>query len=198
MINPNWIYAAIVIFMIGTVAYVWAVLQGKARPNRVTWGVVALAPMISFAAMLSKDVSFRDALYVFLSGFSPLLIFLSAFVAKHPAWEIKRFDLVCGGLALLGLVLWEISGEGNVAIVCSIVSDALATFPTINKAFTHPDSEKPYEYIAACIAGLISLAIITQYDFEHLAFTIYMVLVTALLATLVATKLGPKLLRRAE
>jgi len=51
------------------------------------------------------------------------------------------FDLICGILSLVGLVLWMITKVGNVAIFFSIVADGLAAVPTLVKAYKYPDTE---------------------------------------------------------
>ena len=47
-------------------------------------------------------------------------------LVKHPAWKIQRFDIACGALSVLGIVVWWLTGKGNVAIVFSILADGLA------------------------------------------------------------------------
>lgn len=181
MINENWTYLGFAIYMFGAGVYIRAVLRGKARPNRVTWGVISIAPLIAFFAMLSKGVTFQEGLYTLGSGLSPMLIFISTFIAKYPAWKIEKFDLYCGSIAIAGLILWKITGEGNAAVALSIIADLFATLPTVKKAFYHPESENPYEFIAATVAGVITLLVISRYDFEHLAFTVYLVMITVVI-----------------
>ncbi|QQS69993.1 hypothetical protein IPP75_02560 [Candidatus Saccharibacteria bacterium] len=113
MIPDYWAYVAAVINVLGTLTYVVDVFRGKARPNRVTWGVLTIAPMIAFASMLSQGVGMAQSIVTFSVGFSPFLIFVSSFLVKHPAWQLKRFDIGCGVLSLFGLLLWWITGEGN-------------------------------------------------------------------------------------
>ncbi|QQS17984.1 hypothetical protein IPL68_05010 [Candidatus Saccharibacteria bacterium] len=173
MIHENWAYVAAAINVLGTISYVVAVFQGKARPNRVTWGVLTIAPMIAFASMLSQGVSVAQSIVTFSFGFSPFMIFVSSYLVKHPAWQIKRFDIVCGALSLLGLLLWWFTGEGNVAIVFSIVADALAFLPTLVKAYYHPETESPWTFMASELATIMGLMTVTMWNFEHVAFQVY-------------------------
>ncbi|MCA9327651.1 hypothetical protein KDA14_03940, partial [Candidatus Saccharibacteria bacterium] len=148
MINENWIFLGALFSLVGGLSYVRDILRGKARPNLVTWYIFMLAPMIAFASMISQGVGFRQSLLTFMVGFNPLMIAVTGtFFTKHPKWKITRFDVYCGALSLLGLALWGITREGNVAIALSIAADFLAFIPTIVKGYRYPDTESPWLFM---------------------------------------------------
>ena len=173
MIPDYWAYVAAVINVLGTLTYVVDVFRGKARPNRVTWGVLTIAPMIAFASMLSQGVGMAQSIVTFSVGFSPFLIFISSFLVKHPAWQLKRFDIGCGVLSLFGLLLWWITGEGNVAIIFSILADGLAFLPTLVKAYYHPETESPWTFMASEVATIMGLMTVKNWNFETVGFQLY-------------------------
>lgn len=173
MIPDYWAYVAAVINVLGTLTYVADVFRGKARPNRVTWGVLTIAPMIAFASMLSQGVGMAQSIVTFSVGFSPFLIFVSSFLVKHPAWQLKRFDIGCGVLSLFGLLLWWITGEGNVAIIFSILADGLAFLPTLVKAYYHPETESPWTFMASEVATIMGLMTVKNWNFETVGFQLY-------------------------
>jgi hypothetical protein len=173
MIPDYWAYVAAVINVLGTLTYVADVFRGKARPNRVTWGVLTIAPMIAFASMLSQGVGMAQSIVIFSVGFSPFLIFVSSFLVKHPAWQLKRFDIGCGVLSLIGLLLWWITGEGNVAIIFSILADGLAFLPTLVKAYYHPETESPWTFMASEVATIMGLMTVKNWNFETVGFQLY-------------------------
>ena len=173
MIPDYWAYVAAVINVLGTLTYVADVFRGKARPNRVTWGVLTIAPMIAFASMLSQGVGMAQSIVTFSVGFSPFLIFVSSFLVKHPAWQMKRFDIGCGVLSLFGLLLWWMTGEGNVAIIFSILADGLAFLPTMVKAYYHPETESPWTFMASEVATIMGLMTVKNWNFETAGFQLY-------------------------
>ncbi|MBL8121410.1 hypothetical protein JNM87_01535 [Candidatus Saccharibacteria bacterium] len=196
MINENWAYVAAAINILGTVTYLVDMFRGKARPNRVTWGVLSVAPMIAFASMLSKDVSLGQSITTFSFGFAPFMIFVTTFLVKHPAWKIKRFDLMCGALSLLGLLLWWLTGEGNIAIVFSIAADFLGFLPTLTKSFTHPETESPWTFMFSEVATVLGLLTVTKWDFEHVAFPVYILTANMFAIMFIYFRLGIYILAR--
>jgi hypothetical protein len=74
---------------------------------------------------------------------------------------------------LIGLVLWYLFQEANIAIFFSILSEGFATLPTILKAYHHPETEEAWPWLATVINGVLTLVTITTFDFAHLAFPVF-------------------------
>jgi 4-amino-4-deoxy-L-arabinose transferase-like glycosyltransferase len=144
--------------------------------------------------MLSQGVSLGQSITTFSFGFAPFMIFVATFLVKHPAWKIKRFDIVCGALSLLGLVLWWLTGEGNVAIVFSIFADLLGFMPTLVKSFTHPESESPWTFMLSEVSTVIGLMVVSSWNFEHVAFPVYIFMANALAIAFIYFKAGTRIL----
>lgn len=192
MIDQNWVYLAVAINLAGALVYAYSVVKGNTQPNRVTWFILSLAPILAFSAMIFQGVSFKESIFTLSTGISPLIIFISIFFAKQPKWKLTRFDLTCGALSLVGFILWMILKEGNVAIIFSILADGLAFLPTIVKAYRYPETENPYAFLTGVFAACIALAILTTYDFKHVAFPLYILLADMLAVLFIYGKLGKR------
>jgi hypothetical protein len=173
MLPQYFIYIAALINLSSTATYVYETLQGRTRPNRVTWFMWALAPLIATAAQLAGGVGI-STLIVFMSGLGPLIIFICSFVNKKAYWETTTFDYICGVLAFCGLVAWFFTKIENYAIAFSILGDFFAAIPTLRKAYSHPQSENGLTYFLAFISTLIGLLCIKQRTFMALGFNSYL------------------------
>lgn len=194
MINQNFVFLGAIIFALGSIPYFADTIKGKVKPNRVTWFIWALAPLIAFTAQIKEGVGFHQALLTFTAGFIPLVIFVASFINKKSYWKLGRLDLSCGALSLLGIFLWQITGTGLVAILFAILADWLAGFPTLVKSFKFPETENWVLYFANFISALITLLTIRVWNPETFAFPLYLFLVTLILAVLIKFKIGKRLL----
>lgn len=192
MISENFVYLGIIIGFLGTLSYLIDTLKGKAKPNKVTWFVWALAPLIAFWATIQQGVGVQSLL-TFMAGFGPVIIFFASFVNKKSYWKISKLDLACGSLAILGLVLWKITGTGNLAIFFSIIADALAAVPTIIKSYQQPETENSTAFLGSGISALITLLTIRIWKFEQYAFPAYLLIVCIIIYVLIKFKLGRKI-----
>ncbi|MEK7096738.1 MAG: hypothetical protein AAB859_00300, partial [Patescibacteria group bacterium] len=71
MINENFIYLGILLNSIGSISYIIDTVKGKVKPNRVTFFLWALAPLIIFFSEIKQGVGMQSLL-AFVVGFWPL------------------------------------------------------------------------------------------------------------------------------
>ncbi|WEV71807.1 hypothetical protein [Bifidobacterium sp. ESL0790] len=155
-------------------SYVISTIKGTVKPNRVTWLLWSVSPMIATAAALSTGVTW-SILPVFMSGFMPFLVFLSSFLNKKSFWKIGPVDVCCGALSLIALAIWAMTKEPNMAVLLSILSDALAALPTYIKIFKAPQTERAYFYLGGLYSATTSLIAAPNYHFSTIAFAVYLV-----------------------
>jgi hypothetical protein len=166
--------------LIGILFYIKETLKGTTKPNKITWLLWSLAPLIAASAAFANGVRW-SVLPVFMAGFGPLLVFIASFINKKSYWKLGIFDYLCGLFSVLALVLWGITNEPNIAIVFSIASDGFAAIPTLVKAWKYPETESMGPYAATIFSVLISFAAIKIWNFSSLAFPIYLFVICTLL-----------------
>lgn len=180
MINENFVFLAFAISIIGAIVYIRGVIKGQVRPNIVTWGLWATAPMIAVAAQLSEGAGLR-AVHTFSTAFGPLLIIIAALIKKNAFAKIKNYDYIFGTLSVIGLVLWLLTGEGNIAIIFAILADGFAALPTVRKLYKEPETEDGRIFGLGIIAAIITLFTIDLWTFEQYGFTVYILVITILM-----------------
>lgn len=189
MLNENFVILGFAIATLGGLTYLVETIQGKVKPNRVTFFLWALAPLIAFTAEIKQGVGIQS-LMTFGVGFGPLLIFIASFVNRKAQWKLGLFDLTCGVLSLIGLLFWYITRSGDIAIMFSIIADGLAALPTIIKSFRYPETENGWVYLTAAISALLTLLTIDSWNFAHYGFPVYVLIVCLIIFSLVQFKLG--------
>ena len=172
-----------------------ATLRGKTQPNRVTWFMWGVAPLIGTAAQLSGGVGW-STLALFMTGFGPVIIFICSFANKKAYWKTSIFDYLCGVLAVCGLLGWFFTRNQDVAIAFSIGSDFLAAVPTLRKCWTHPESENGPTFMYAALAALLGVLCVQQPTFTAYGFISYLLFIDCALLALIYRKKLNALLQR--
>jgi len=191
MLNSNFVIIGTLISAAGSVAYLIDTIRGRVKPNRVSFLLWAIAPFIAFSAQIKQGVGL-ESLMTFSTGFLPLIIVITSFVNKEAEWKLTKFDLTCGLLSIVGLILWLITKVGNVAIFFSIVADGLAAVPTVVKAYKYPETELAWPWLATSFGVILTLLTLTNITFANSGFIIYILIVDTLIFLLVQFKLGEK------
>lgn len=181
MLSDKFVILAAFIVLIGDSGYFIDTLRGRAKPNRVTWLLWGLTPIIAFAAQRNAGVTWQSILTLAVS-IVPLLIFTVSLHNPKAYWKIAPFDIVCGLLSVLAIILWITTGKGVFALVLSVVADFFAALPTFVKSVRHPDSETPGTYVANAVAGLLVLLTITHWTLSNSLFALDIFVVDAAIA----------------
>lgn len=178
MLPEPFAYIGIAFTWVATIIYLVGTIKGTVKPNRISFFIWALAPLIAFAAQVSEGVGIQSFL-TFSIGLGPILILVASFLHKSTAWKLHSFDYICGILAIVGLILWQITQDGLLAILLSLLADIFASIPTIVKAYKAPHTESPAAYLLTGIGALITFLTISNWNIETYAFPLYIVLLNA-------------------
>jgi len=175
--------------LVGVFIYIVSTLKWNTKPNKVSWLIRAISPLIASGAALSDGVHWA-VLPVFMSGFGTLLVFIASFVNRKAYWRLEKFDYICGVCSVLALVLRWITKQPTIAIIFSIISSWFATVPTIIKSRKHPHTESAAPYIAWLFSAATSVFAMETFGFSEVAFPLYIVIANGLLiATIFRGKL---------
>jgi hypothetical protein len=191
MLHSNFVIIGTLIGAAGSAVYLVKTVQGKVKPNRVSFLLWSVIPFIAFFAQLDQGVGL-ESLMTFSTGFLPFTVFVASFTNKDAKWKLSWFDYLCGILSLVGLVLWMITRVGNVAIFFSIIADALAAIPTLVKAYKYPDTEIAWPWISTVIGVILTLLTISTFTFANSGFIIYILILNTVIYVLVQFRPGER------
>lgn len=172
---------SVVISVAGASAYIRDTLAGKTKPNRVSWAMWALSPLISTAAALTAGADLWATTRTFIAGLLPLLIFLASFVNQRSYWRISVFDLTCGVFSLLALILWGAIASPQIAILCAILGDLSASLPTLLKTWKYPETETGVMFIASFLSVMLVLPAIPVWNIANAAFQLHLLIMSLIL-----------------
>jgi hypothetical protein len=179
-------YFAIVGSIIGSLGgfyYLYETIVGKAQPNRITWLLWGIFPMVIFVAQRAQGVE-SLSWTSFVAGFTPLLIVAASFFNKKAYWRSEPRDYYLMAAAIVGIILWAITDDPNVALLFALLADMLAGIPTLIKSYRHPQSESWIAYAISTVGFGISFLSVQTYDFENTAFVAYIFIMNGVLALL--------------
>jgi hypothetical protein len=178
-----WQYLVFVVAAVNLVGYAYYLkdtLWGDSKPNRVTWLLWSLNPLIAFGAEMAAGTGLATV-PVFIAGIGPLLVLAASFASKKAYWRLALFDYVCGSISIVALFLWALTANPGAAIVFAIISDVFAVIPTLIKCWRYPETETGLFYVAGLFCALTSFAAIKVWVFSAYAFPAYLAIASAAL-----------------
>ncbi|MEI7709556.1 MAG: hypothetical protein WCI76_02475 [bacterium] len=174
MISEQFIFIGTAVSLIGISLYIKDIFLGNTKPNLVSWFLWMLGPFLGAFFQLKAGAGL-SALPVFMAGFGPLLVIIFSLWNKNAYWKITRFDIICGFFSLLALVIYVITHNLGVSIIFAIISDALASMPTIAKSWKFPETETVAPYFTGIFSNILGLLIIKNWIFLIYSFSAYLI-----------------------
>jgi hypothetical protein len=185
----HWLVVSTAIISVcGSLAYILDTAKGKTKPNRVSWLMWSVAPIIGTFAAISAGGDIWATARVFLAGFLPLIVLTVSFINPQSYWKLTKFDFLCGACSVIAVLIWLIAGNPVIAILFAAIGDGFASLPTIFKAWKYPETETGLTFIAGLIATIIILPSIPKWDIQNSAFQIYLLIVNTLLVSAIYRK----------
>ncbi len=185
MIDPRFAILGALITVAGSASYARDTLRGRTQPNRVSWMLWTVAPLIAFAAEVVQGVGL-ESLLTLAVGVGPLLVVIASFLDPNAYYRLTRFDGVCACLSLAALVAWALTGTGNIAIVFSILADLFGLIPTLRKAHRDPQTESASAFLASGCGAVITLLTVAPgaWIFANVGFPLYVLAADVTLSTI--------------
>ena len=181
MIPESFAVVGAIIGSIGGLYYLYDTVIGRAQPNRVTWLLWGLFPMIIFVAQRAQGVE-GLSWASFAAGFMPFLILLASFLNEKAYWKTEPKDYALMAAAVFAFVLWALTDNPNLAILFALVADFLAGLPTLLKAYRYPGTESWVAYAISTVGFGVAILAIPSFTFENYAFITYLFLLNLFLA----------------
>lgn len=172
------IFLAVLLNFVGHLLYMLSIIKGHAKPNLVSWFFWTIAPLIGVFFQFKAGAGL-SMLPIFIAGFGSLIIMITAILTKNGYWKITKFDIYCGIFSALALVFYIFTHNLGISIFFAILSDALASVPTVIKTWKFPETETWGPYFFPIFSNVAGLMMITDWSFSIYSFGIYFLLLDA-------------------
>ena len=180
MIPEYFAYITIPIALISIYLYIRDIFIGKVKPNKITWLFWGIAPLIGSYIGYKSGISLPLLATTFMSGFGCILVFLIAIFHKNAYWKITKFDIACGVISAITMVVWITTENAVLSLVFAILADLAAGIPTIMKSWKYSETETIAPYALGILNVFITFIVIKDLSFINFAFPAYLVITNSI------------------
>ncbi len=107
---------------------------------------------------------------------------------KRGVGGLSKVDLACYGLLIVGVMVWQATGNALLALHLSVVTDVIAFTPTLLKTWHQPWTETPLFFVLGGAAPFINIIGAGKYSYGILLFPVYLGLINLLEAVLIIAR----------
>jgi hypothetical protein len=169
--------------LFANVPYILDSLKGKTKPNIASWSTWTLINGITIFAALNAGGAINTVILGFTYFVATLLILLIAVFKGTRKYTL--FDGICQFLAIIGLILWQLSGNPNIALLFVIISGEIAAIPTFKHSYNHPNEETLSSFAIASLVAIVFVLLATTISFASLAVPIDLFIGNGIIAMII-------------
>ena len=159
--------------IIANIPYIIETIQGKVKPERVSWFIWTLLGIVYFwTAVMEKGA----VLFTFGELIGPVVAFLLAL--KYGVGGKSKFDVVMLALALMAIAWLLVTDNSLIGILLALTADGIASVLTIRKLHLDPSSESRWAWGLFAASGIFALFSLSTFSFETLLFPVYVVIIS--------------------
>jgi hypothetical protein len=184
MLPGYFIIVTFALRLLGSAAYIRAIIKGKARPNLLSWFLWSTTPIVAFVAAISSGVGISSFGTLALAA-SSVLVLIVALWRRAGVIAFDPATIACGLFAVLGIVLWQTTADPYFAISAAILADIASAIPTFRKIVRQPWTEYAPTYLLSAFAMVFALLTINDWSFASAAFPAYTLAVNVFAVTLI-------------
>lgn len=156
--------------LISPIIYTKAILKGEAKPHRTTRLVLLLITSLATVSLFAQ----HNSVAIWLAGVSTLqsvLIFSLSIKYGMGGWA--KIDILCLGIALVGILLWQTTKLPAIALYASILADFTGMIPSLVKTYHFPETEIWAFYLLDVFAAIFSMLAIPVWTIDQFAYPLY-------------------------
>lgn len=164
------------------VPYIKDVLHSTSRPNTVSFAIWELLLLISFLAQLSSGASWSILMLAGDLVGTGIIVILC--LTGYGYRKYGRTEWICLTLAILAIILWQVTNEPLLAIIFALIADLMAAIPTVVKTYRDPWSEAPTMWFIIAFAAILSLISTEIHNSPNMLFPAYLLCINGLVGTM--------------
>jgi hypothetical protein len=160
-----------VIWILSLIPYIHSAVRGTTRFSSISCTLWFLLGLIEIAAQWSAGASWSLIMMIVLA-FNIGVIMIFSWIGygyKKTHWS----DYVCVVFAILALVLWYYTDNPLVALVLSVIANALAAIPTLTKTYRDPHTESAIMWLVVSGASVLGILSTEIWDVANLLAPVY-------------------------
>ena len=172
--------------LIGPIIYIIEILHKGVKPHKVTWIIFFIISLLTFSSLLVQQAysSMYLSLVMLIESFIILILSFRFGIA-----EWNNTDILALIIAIIGVVVWYITGESKIGTFAGILADFCGLMPTIAKSWEKPSDESYLLYLIDTIASIFNILSTQPFVLKNIIYPIYLLFANLLIVAIIVTRL---------
>ncbi|MFH1170741.1 MAG: hypothetical protein V1704_04250 [Candidatus Vogelbacteria bacterium] len=166
--------AAPIASVIAFVPYLRSILKDQTKPSSASWWTWTI---ITFVVVISSWFGGAPWPVLLLPAWlclSQLAVAILSLKFGDKEWDVR--NKICVGGAILGILLWLLTGNPLLALGLSIISDLFASIPNFRHIFLNPEQEDRLAWTIGWLSAVFQILAIKNWTLAESGWGFYFIL----------------------
>jgi hypothetical protein len=165
---------ALIISLVSFFPYLKSILNGKTKPSAASWWTWTLISFVSVISSWAGGAPWQVLLLPSWLCVSELIISILSMKYGDKKWD--SFNKISIGGAIVGILLWVVTGNPLLALGFSILADLFASIPNFRHVFFNPEQEDRFAWTLGWMAAFFEILAVSKWTFAASGWAIYFIL----------------------
>ena len=111
----------------------------------------------------------------------PCILIIAILSIRYGEKEKNPFNVYCVAGAIMGIVMWALSGSPSVTLSFLVVSDLRASIPTIWNSHKKPGQEDIFAWLLTLAGNILNLFAIERWVFSIAVYPVFQCLIVGII-----------------
>lgn len=172
-----------IISIIAFIPYLKAIFKKTTRPSGPSWWTWTILTFVAVTSSWFAGASWQVLILPVWLCFSQLLVAILSIKHGDNNWD--WLNKTCVATALLGILLWLVTGQPLVALFISIAADFLASVPNFRHTWKNPEQENRLGWTLGWGSSVLELLAVSSWSPAQAGWAVYFFLNMSLTLVLV-------------
>lgn len=165
--------------------YFRQIFSGKIKPHAFSWFVWGITTTVIFLGQIVKGAG-PGAWTTGAIAIACYVVF--GFAIFKGQRDFVLWDWIFLIIAFVSLISWRLTKDPTYALILLTITDAVATFPTLRKAYNKPFEESFALFSLNSVKSIFSITAFQTYTFAAVLYPIMLVLFNTLVALVIMVR----------
>jgi hypothetical protein len=165
-----------IVAILGGAYYVYTIVRGNTRPQRISWGVWSLIGILGAGSAVQGGAgpgAYVALVYVAIE----ITVFLLSLSNKYGKKGGEWYDYPVGIVAIITIVIWQLADlPAGFAATIAILADVLVNWLTLRDAWLQPKTESLAAWASSIVDISLAIAASAKFSYAAIAYPVYLLI----------------------
>jgi hypothetical protein len=162
---------ATMLSVVAFIPYIRAIFKNQTKPSGASWWTWSILTIVTVISSRVAGAPWQVLMLPLWLCLSQLTVAILSIKRGDNNWDLLNKFCITG--ALLGILLWLVTGQPLIALLISVIADFLASIPNFRHVYLNPEQENRLGWTLGFGSAILEIFAISNWSVAESGWAIY-------------------------